>query len=222
MSIADDLENPLFPFDTTGPLYHFDGLVSIGDVLYCMEIFLHTEQEEAERIFLDLVSRAKIDIFSSEEGYCYSGVYRPATREGVLEIFDMLRNLGTDWLDWAGLIIMFSTEQIETMMNEGIKGYKQPFSIAHLITQKKAHDLLDQAPKKKGTKADRPLHPRERNTLLKIIAALAIELKIPLTDSYKSGMVIEALTDKLGEGVDHATIEMKIKDIRELVKLPSN
>jgi hypothetical protein len=82
MSVDDDLETPLFKFDTTAPFYHLDGLVSIGDVLYCMEIFLRTEQDEAERIFLDLVSTAKIDIFSSEEGYCYSGGTARRRRKG--------------------------------------------------------------------------------------------------------------------------------------------
>ena len=84
MSIAEELENSIFPFDTQGHLYHWEGLVSLGDVLYCLEIFLHTEQEEAEKIFLELASKAGIDIFSSEDGYCYSGVYRPATREGAV------------------------------------------------------------------------------------------------------------------------------------------
>lgn len=165
MSIADDLENSIFPFDKKAHLYHWDSLVSVQNVIYCIEVFLHTEQEEAEKIFLELASKAGIGIFSSEDEYCYSGVYRPATREGEKVIFDYYRNLGTDWFHWTGLTIMFSIEQIETMMNERIRGHKQPFSIAHLINQKKIQDFLDQPPKEKGTKADRPLHTRERNTL---------------------------------------------------------
>lgn len=222
MSIADDLEDSIFPFDKQALLYHWEGLVSMGDVIYCTEIFLHTEQEEAEKIFLELASKAEIDIFSSEDGYCYSGVYRPATREGGKVIFDYCRNLGTDWFHWAGLTIMFSIEQIETMMNEGVRGHKQPFSIAYLINQKKVHELLDQPSKEKGTRADRPLNTRERNNLLKIIAALAIELKIPLNNPSKSGVIIAALTDKLGDSVGHETVRSQIKDIHRIVKLPTS
>ena len=60
---------------------------------------------------------------------------------------------------------------------------------------------------------DKPLLPKERNTLLVIIAALAKEAKIDLSKPSKAGEAIAHLTELIGAPVDHSTIEQKIKQI---------
>lgn len=65
---------------------------------------------------------------------------------------------------------------------------------------------------------DKPLLAKERNTLLVIIAALAKEAKIDYSKPSKAATQIEAMTEKLGARVDHATIENKIKMIDDAIE----
>lgn len=67
-------------------------------------------------------------------------------------------------------------------------------------------------------KIDKPLATKERNTLLVIIAALAKEAKIDLAKPSKAGLAIAHLTEKIGAPVDHATIEEKIKLIKNALE----
>lgn len=221
-SVITDTYSYDFPFDWEASVYHWDTVVCLQEITESLEKFLDIINEQAYQFFFENVQQAEIDLIG-----CIDGVCRPATREASKKYLECAQEWGVQ-MDWQLSVLeistmwLFNVEQIESMVNKSIKGHKQPFSIAHLITQKKVQDLLNDPPKDKRTKEDRPIHIRERNTLLKIIAALAIELKIPLTNSYKAGLVIEALTDKLGEGVSHKTIALKIKDISKLLKLPSN
>lgn len=67
-------------------------------------------------------------------------------------------------------------------------------------------------------KFDEPLATKERNTLLVIIAALAKEAKIDLTKPSKAGETIAHMTEEIGAPVDHATIEGKIKLIKDALE----
>lgn len=59
----------------------------------------------------------------------------------------------------------------------------------------------------------KPLSNKERNTLLTIIAALAIEAKIDITKTSKAGELIANMTDILGASISATTIENKLKEI---------
>jgi hypothetical protein len=104
-------------------------------------------------------------------------------------------------MDWQLSVLeistmwLFNVEQIESMVNESIKGHKHPFSVTHRIAQK----------------PDQPLDTKERNTLLIIIAALAKEAKIPLDKHDKAGKIIAGLTERLGAPVSDDAIASKIK-----------
>jgi hypothetical protein len=58
-----------------------------------------------------------------------------------------------------------------------------------------------------------PLDPRERNTLLIIIAALAKEAKINIDSPGKAAMFIEGLTDSMGAHASKRAIADHLKTI---------
>lgn len=60
-----------------------------------------------------------------------------------------------------------------------------------------------------------PLDPRERNTLLVIIAALAKEAKINIDPPGKAAIFIEGLTDSMGAHASKRAIEEHLKKISD-------
>lgn len=98
-----------------------------------------------------------------------------------------------DWLDWA--------------IERGLYIPKQKI----VETTQTSSDDIDRKVLATTKITDKPLASKERNTLLIIIAALAAEAKIDLTKPSKAGETIAHLTEKIGAPVDHATIEGKIK-----------
>ena len=76
----------------------------------------------------------------------------------------------------------------------------------------------------KGTPAamDRPLGPRERRTLLIIIAALAELAEVDLSKPAKAGDAIERQIELLGEKVSSRRIQDHINRAREELRQDDN
>jgi hypothetical protein len=68
------------------------------------------------------------------------------------------------------------------------------------------------------TAADKPLRTRERDTLLKIILALAKAHNIPLDDPWSAAQRIEDLTRKAGHRVAARTIAGHLKKTANLIE----
>lgn len=65
---------------------------------------------------------------------------------------------------------------------------------------------------------EKPLKDIERNSLLIIIAALAIAAKVDIDKTSKAGVYIASLTDQLGVSVGATTIETHLKKIKNAIE----
>lgn len=69
---------------------------------------------------------------------------------------------------------------------------------------------------------EKPLDPRERKTLLRIIAALCDLAQIDLDQPYKSAEIIRVKLETLGITLKTDTIAEKLKALPEVIPAPSN
>ena len=101
------------------------------------------------------------------------------------------------------------------------KGFENPPHIGYLrVAREEFERFCEQNALVAGTRQreERPLGTIERNTLLTIIAALAKEARVNISQPGKAALAIESLTDQLGTHVSKRAIEDHLKRIPDALE----
>lgn len=127
--------------DLEGPVYHKDSIASLNEVIQSIGLFLDSMDFQAYKFFFETASQSHVDLIGWKP---YEGIYRRVTQEKAKAILKCCCEWGCDW-DWQFNDTFieeqpwaFDMDQIDTMMNNAVKGQPAPFSIKHLIEQAKS------------------------------------------------------------------------------------